>query len=60
MRKLQKFDIDSIFMNDKIIQTVNGLRLTWTYFPHWVNVQCGTSKITPMEGDLKMMISLGR
>ena len=49
MRKLQKFDIDSIFMNDKIIQTMHGLRLAWTYFPHWVNVQCGTSKITPME-----------
>ena len=26
MRKLQKFDIDSIFMNDKIIQTMHGLR----------------------------------
>ena len=49
MRKLQKFDTDSIFMNDKIIQTMHGLRLAWTYFPHWVNVQCGTSKITPME-----------
>jgi len=49
MRKLQKFDIDTIFMNDKIIQTMHGLRLAWTYFPHWVDVQCGTSKITPME-----------
>ena len=48
MRKLQKFDIDSIFMNDKIIQTMHGLRLAWTYFPHWVDVQCGNAKLTPM------------
>ena len=48
MRKLQKFDIDTIFMNDKIIQTMHGLRLAWTYFPHWVDVQCGNAKLTPM------------
>jgi len=35
MRKLQKFDIDTILDGDKIVQTMHGLRMAWTYFPHF-------------------------
>ena len=33
MRKLQRFDIDTIFKDNKIIQTMHCLRLAWSYFP---------------------------
>ena len=49
MRKLQKFDVDTIFKDNKIIQTMHGLRMAWTYFPHFWEVQCGNAKLTPME-----------
>ena len=49
MRKLQKFDVDTIFKDNQIIQTMHCLRLAWTYFPHWVNVRCGNAPRTPME-----------
>ena len=48
MRKLSKFDTDRIFVDNKIIQTMHALRLAWTYFPHWVDVQCGSSKMPPI------------
>ena len=35
LRKLQRFDIDTIFKDDKIVQTMHCLRLAWTYFPHF-------------------------
>ena len=49
MRKLQKFDVDSIFIDNQIIQTMHGLRMAWTYFPHFWEVRCGNAKLTPME-----------
>ena len=49
MRKLQKFDVDSIFIDNEIIQTMHCLRLAWTYFPHWVNIKCGSSKMPPID-----------
>ena len=49
MRKIQKFDVDTIFKDNKIIQTMHGLRMAWTYFPHFWEVQCGNAKLTPME-----------
>ena len=48
MKKLRKFDIDTIFIDNQIIQTMHCLRLAWNYFPHWVEVQCGSSKMPPM------------
>ena len=48
MKKLRKFDIDTIFIDNQIIQTMHWLRLAWHYFPHWVEVQCGSSKLPPM------------
>ena len=49
MRKLQKFDVDSIFINNEIIQTMHCLRLAWTYFPHFWTIRCGGAKQSPME-----------
>ena len=49
LRKLQRFDIDTIFKDDKIVQTMHCLRLAWTYFPHFWEVKCGGAKYTPME-----------
>ena len=49
MRKLQKFDVDSIFINNEIIQTMHCLRLAWTYFPHFWEVKCGGAKQSPMD-----------
>ena len=49
MRKLQKFDIDTILDEDKIVQTMHGLRMAWTYFPHFWEVRCGSAKQSPME-----------
>jgi len=49
MRKLQKFDVDTIFKDNQIIQTMHGLRLAWTYFSYFWEIQCGNAKYTPME-----------
>ena len=49
MGKLQKFDIDTILDGDKIVQTMHGLRMAWTYFPHFWEVRCGSAKQSPME-----------
>ena len=49
MRKLQRFDVDTIFKDNQIIQTMHGLRMAWTYFPFFWEVQCGNAKLTPME-----------
>ena len=49
MRKLRKFDVNTILDEDKIVQTMHGLRMAWTYFPHWVDIRCGNAQRTPME-----------
>ena len=49
MRKLQRFDIDTILDEDKIVQTMHCLRLAWTYFPHFWEVKCGSAKMSPMD-----------
>jgi hypothetical protein len=49
IRKLQKFDIDTIFKDNKIIQTMHCLRLAWSYFPFFWEIKCGNAKYTPME-----------
>ncbi len=49
MRKMQKFDINTIFKNNQIIQTMHGLRLCWSYFPHAWSVKCGGAKYTPLD-----------
>ena len=49
IRKLQKFDVDTIFIDNQIIQTMHCLRLAWTYFPHFWEVECGNARTTPMQ-----------
>ena len=49
MRKLKKFDINTIFVENHIVQTMHCLRLAWTYFPHFWEIRCGNAKQSPME-----------
>ena len=49
LKKLRKFDVDTIFKDNQIIQTMHGLRLCWTYHPHFWEVRCGSAKKSPME-----------
>ena len=58
MRKLQKFDIDTILDGDKIVQTMHGLRLAWTYFPHFWEVKCGSVQNNHLWKYFMMMKSL--
>ena len=49
IRKLQNFKHEQILDGDEITQTMNGLRLAWSYFPQFWEVPCGNAKTTPME-----------
>jgi hypothetical protein len=49
MRKLKKFDVDTIFIDNQIVQTMHCLRLAWSYFPHFWEIRCGHAKKSPME-----------
>ena len=49
MKAMQEFDYDSIFKDNDIIQTMHGLRMAWSYFPHAWEVKCGNSKMSPMD-----------
>ena len=49
LKKLRKFNVNTIFKDNQIVQTVHCLRLAWTYFPHFWEVRCGNSKMSPME-----------
>lgn len=49
IKALYHFNEQSIFKDKKIDQTMHGLSLAWTYFPHWVDVVCGGSKMSPIE-----------
>lgn len=44
--KMLKFNEASIYDSEtKIIkQNMTGLGILWSYFPHWIEVKCGTSK----------------
>ncbi len=48
-KSLKRFDEKTLFKDGKIDQTMHGLSLAWTYFPHWVDVICGSSKLSPIE-----------
>ena len=49
MRKLQNFKHEHIIDGDEVTQTMNGLRLAWSYFPQFWDVPCGNAKTTPMQ-----------
>jgi hypothetical protein len=46
--KLIKYDHSNLLTERTIRQTMHGLALAWSYFPHAWSVQCGTMK-TPMQ-----------
>ena len=48
INSLKRLDTNSIFIDNQIQQTMHALRLAWNYFPHWVDVQCGSSKMPPI------------
>jgi hypothetical protein len=45
---LKKFDFSNIIQDDVVNQTMHGLGLAWSYFPHAFEVKCG-NKMTPYE-----------
>ena len=46
--KLVKYDRTNLFQDDVVKQTMHGLGLAWSYFPHAFDVKCG-DKMTPFE-----------
>ena len=48
INSLKRLDTNSIFIDNQIQQTMHALRLAWSYFPHWVEIQCGNSKLPPI------------
>lgn len=46
---LKNFNESELFKDGKIQQTMHGLSLAWTYFPHWVEVECGNNKMKPID-----------
>jgi hypothetical protein len=49
MRKLKRFDVDTIYQDNQIVQTMHCLRLAWSYFPFFWEIRCGHAKKSPME-----------
>lgn len=49
LNTLKKFDENTIFKDGKLDQTMHGLSLAWTYFPHWVEVACGNNTMKPID-----------
>jgi hypothetical protein len=49
MKSLSEFDESTLFKNGYIDQTMHALGLAWSYFPHWVEVKCGNSKMRPID-----------
>jgi len=49
MRKLKKFDVDTIYQDNQIVQTMHCLRLAWSYFPFFWEIRYGHAKKSPME-----------
>jgi len=49
IKSLINFDERTLVVGERLEQTMHGLSTCWTYFPHWVDVPCGSNKITPIE-----------
>ena len=49
LKLLINFDENTIYGDGKLNQTMHCLSLAWTYFPHWVEVLCGSSKMRPID-----------
>lgn len=42
--KLKEFDESKLLNNKQIKQTMHSCGFLWTYFPHWIDVQCNDDK----------------
>ena len=49
MKTLSEFDETTLFKDGYIDQSMHCLALAWNYFPHWVEVRCGNSKLRPID-----------
>jgi hypothetical protein len=49
LKTLKDFDETTIYKDGKLDQTMHGLSLAWTYFPHWVEVECGNNTMKPID-----------
>ena len=49
MKTLSEFDETTLFKDGYIDQSMHCLALAWSYFPHWVEVKCGNSKLRPID-----------
>jgi hypothetical protein len=49
MKTLSEFDESTLFRDGYIDQSMHCLALAWSYFPHWVEVRCGNSKMRPID-----------
>lgn len=49
LNSLIKFDESTIYKDGKLDQTMHGLSLAWSYFPHWVEVACGSNTMRPID-----------
>jgi hypothetical protein len=56
--KLKNYDRSNLFENDIIKQTMHGLGLAWSYFPHAFDVKCN-NKLTPYEAFMNDEIFMG-
>ena len=49
LKLLKEFDESDIYKDGKLDQTMHGLSLAWSYFPHWADVICGNQKQSPIQ-----------
>ena len=49
LKSLKRFDEKAIYKDGNLDQTMHGLSLAWSYFPHWVEVECGNNKMKPID-----------
>lgn len=49
IEKLIKFNENGIYNNKDLKQTMHSCGFLWTYFPHWVEVKCGSEKNSLLE-----------
>ena len=49
LKSLKRFDEKTIYKDGKLDQTMHALSLAWSYFPHWVEVECGNNKMKPID-----------
>lgn len=55
--KLLKYDRSNLFEDDVVKQTMHGLGLAWSYFPHSFDVKCN-NRMTPYEAYMNKEVFL--